>query len=216
MKTFKTAKGTELPIMDIKGKDYLVVAQRIRWFREEHPDWSIETNAITITDSLAIMKCIIRDEKGLIISTAHKSTHKADMGDFIESSETGAIGRALAMCGYGTQFCGEELDEGKRLADSPIGKQAPVFPGTPMENDGVQVHPDAYIIPGHMGRLANKRPEDCDPELLKKEVERVIQKFKGKVPPPAAAKFVSYSLSVLTKSDPTAFDNFTPEPGALG
>lgn len=34
------------------------------------------------------------------------------------TGNTGAIGRALAMCGYGTQFA-PELEEGPRLADSP-------------------------------------------------------------------------------------------------
>ena len=42
-KTFKTPKGTELPLLDLRGKDYLMVAHRLVWFREEHSDWTIET-----------------------------------------------------------------------------------------------------------------------------------------------------------------------------
>ncbi len=49
----------------------------------------------------------------------------------LEKSETGAIGRALALCGFGTQFT-PELDEGERLADSPL--QSP--PSRPKQPQG--------------------------------------------------------------------------------
>ena len=38
----------------------------------------------------------------------------------MEKAETGSIGRALAYCGYGTQFCADELDEAERIVDAPI------------------------------------------------------------------------------------------------
>jgi hypothetical protein len=40
---------------------------------------------------------------------------------YIEAAETGAIGRALAVCGYGTQFAPDldELSSGK-IVDSPL------------------------------------------------------------------------------------------------
>jgi hypothetical protein len=41
--------------------------------------------------------------------------------DYIEKAETGAIGRALAMCGYGT-LQAPEFDEQDRLADMPVEK----------------------------------------------------------------------------------------------
>ena len=47
MSTVKTtAKGTSLPILKLRGKDYLEVKWRLVWFREEHPDWSIETKIV--------------------------------------------------------------------------------------------------------------------------------------------------------------------------
>lgn len=121
---FKTAKGTELPVMDLKGKDYLEVKWRIVWFREEHPNWSIETEAVHRGVSDAIFRATIRDDQGRILAVSHKSETKQGFEDFIEKAETGAIGRALALCGYGTQFCADDLDEGSRLADSPIERPA--------------------------------------------------------------------------------------------
>ena len=40
-----------------------------------------------------------------------------------KETETGAIGRALAMCGYGT-LQAPEFDEQDRLADTPVVKNA--------------------------------------------------------------------------------------------
>jgi hypothetical protein len=56
------------------------------------------------------------------MAQAHKAENKTGDGfkDYLEKAETGAIGRALAMCGYGTQFTGDELDEGVRIVDAPV------------------------------------------------------------------------------------------------
>ncbi len=121
MKIFKTPKqGTELPLMDIKGKDYLQVAHRLVWFREDHPDWQIITKPIEINTEkrYAVFRAIIKDEQGRTIATASKAESAHGFNDYLEKSETGSIGRALALCGYGTQFA-PEFDEGQRLADSP-------------------------------------------------------------------------------------------------
>lgn len=120
MKTFKTKAGTELPLMDMHGKDYLQVAQRLVWFHEEHPDWSIETQFISLTEQYAAAKATIKNEAGRIMSTAHKTETVKDFpAGHGEKAETGAIGRALAMIGYGTQFA-PDLDEGERIVDSPV------------------------------------------------------------------------------------------------
>jgi hypothetical protein len=124
MKTFKTQKGSELPLLNLKGKDYLQVQHRIVWFREELPKWSIETELLERTETASTAKATIKDEAGRIMATAHKRETKQGFADHIEKAETGSIGRALALIGYGTQFT-DDLDEGSRLADSPTLKVAP-------------------------------------------------------------------------------------------
>lgn len=123
MRNYKTAKGTELPLLNLQGKQYLEVKFRLVWFREDHPDWSIETELISVTDVSAYARATIRDEKGRIIATSHKFESVQGFQDFIEKAETGAIGRALALIGYGTQFCADELDEGSRIVDAPVDRK---------------------------------------------------------------------------------------------
>jgi hypothetical protein len=124
-RSYKTTKGTELPLLNLKGKEYLEVKYRLVWFREDHPDWSIETELISVTEVSAYARATIRDEHGRIIATSHKFENVKGFPDFIEKSETGAIGRALALIGYGTQFCADELDEGKRIVDAPADAPRP-------------------------------------------------------------------------------------------
>jgi hypothetical protein len=99
--------------------DYLPVAPRIAWFRRDHPDWGIVTKAVKTANKAIVMKAIIKNSEGRIIATARKKETEIGFPDYIEKAETGAVGRALAMCGYGT-LQAPEFDEGKRLADAPI------------------------------------------------------------------------------------------------
>lgn len=118
MNSFKTSKGTELPLIDLKGKPYLQVQQRIIWFREERPDWTIDTHVTHMGTDFAVVECSILDEKGRLISRDRKKEDSKGFGDFVEKATTGSIGRALALCGFGTQFA-VDLDEGERIVDAP-------------------------------------------------------------------------------------------------
>lgn len=111
-------------MMQLKGKDYLQVMWRLVWFREEKPLWSIDTAIQEADADHAVFKAVICDEAGMIKSTGHGSESKRDFGDYLEKAETKAVGRALAMLGYGTQFTALELDEGERIVDSPVTRSA--------------------------------------------------------------------------------------------
>lgn len=115
--SFKTPKGTVLPLRDIKGKLYLDVAYRVIWFREEFPSWTIKTSLIFHDKTRAIAFCEILDDQGRLMASGTKTESLEGFYDFIEKCETGAVGRALGFLGFGTQFA---LDlDGDRLADAP-------------------------------------------------------------------------------------------------
>lgn len=103
------------------GRDYLPVDYRLVWFREEHLDWGIETHPVTIDTErgLAVFSAVIRNAEGRAMAQGTKMETARGFADYVEKAETGAIGRALGVLGYGTQFA-PEFDEGERLADSPM------------------------------------------------------------------------------------------------
>ena len=109
-------------LIDLRGKQYLEVAWRLVWFREQHPQGSIITSMISAEP--LVMRCeVILDDR--IIATGHGSADAGGKkvvwsGREIEKAETAAIGRALAAAGFGTQFSGEYDDaQDDHLADSP-------------------------------------------------------------------------------------------------
>lgn len=126
-KSFSTTKGTELPLLSLKGKEYLQVAHRLVWFREVYPTGILKTTMIEHQgqgeDEYVVFKTevYVDTERGpLMVATGHKRESRKDFPDFMEKCETGSIGRALALAGFGTQFTGDELNEGDRLADAPV------------------------------------------------------------------------------------------------
>lgn len=132
MHTFKTPKGTELPFLNLKGKDYLQVAHRIVWFREMHPDWPIITTIVSNTAEGSIVCAEIHSSTGTVLATAHKAqSAKGFPGGYLEKAESGAVGRALAFLGFGTAFAQEleesETDDMSFLADTPLPNPAAKF-----------------------------------------------------------------------------------------
>ncbi|WP_052887672.1 hypothetical protein [Thermogemmatispora carboxidivorans] len=129
-------------------RDYLPVQWRLVWFRELCPQGTIETEMVHLdlereteeeyygynsetrrnekmvrrAKGFVIFRAVVKDGKGGV-ATGTKSEKAASFPDFIEKAETGAIGRALAALGFGTQFA-PELDEEHRIVDSPIERAA--------------------------------------------------------------------------------------------
>ena len=105
--------------LNLKGKQYLPVAPRIAWFREEHPDWTIMTYAVPELSGAdyCTFAAEIHDATGRLIAKAHKTEHEKHFADYREKAETGAIGRALALCGYGTLFAQELEEPGRTFSE---------------------------------------------------------------------------------------------------
>lgn len=115
-------------ITKIKGKDYLEVKWRLVWFRDDNPvsdfdnSLRLKTKIVEDTGDQGVVVAELYSPLGELLATAHKREHKKEFHDYLEKAETGAIGRVLAIAGYGTQFAEElELPEGK-LVDSPIDR----------------------------------------------------------------------------------------------
>ena len=161
--SFKTGRGTELQLLNLKGKDYLPVAQRLVWFREEKPLWGIETSFLALEADFAIAKAEVKDEAGRVIASAHKREDAKHFPDFMEKAETGAIGRALAEVGYGTQFA-PELDEEDRIVDSPQPARRPTLAASrapaPAAAPAELSDPGSFVM--SIGKNQGKRLDEID------------------------------------------------------
>jgi hypothetical protein len=125
-KTFtpKNLPDLALPLMNLKGKDYMLVAHRLLWFVNDVKSYTIDTHFPALDQEHAtaqVTVTILDDQKNLVRrATAHKTETKKDFNDFAEKAETGALGRALASLGYGTAQALADLEEGKRIVDAPL------------------------------------------------------------------------------------------------
>ena len=145
-------------LMQIKNRngsaDYLPVQWRLVWFRSLCPEGVIETEMVHFdpnreteeegytwnnetrrservmkrANGFVVFRAIITDGKGGK-ATATKSEKAASFSDYVEKAETGAIGRALAMLGFGTQFTGDDFDEQHRIVDAPVDRGTPANDG---------------------------------------------------------------------------------------
>lgn len=109
---------------NLKGQQYLEVKWRLVWFLEEHPHGSITPTLLSHDPDLgaAVFSATVSyetPEGKTVATTAHGSETRKDFADYLEKSETKAVGRALAFLGYGTQFA-QELEEEHRIVDSPV------------------------------------------------------------------------------------------------
>ena len=96
---------TKLKTVQIKGKDYVEVNTRIKYFRQNFKDWSLDSEIVDMTETSIVIKAIVKNSDGRIIATGLAHEDKRDgyinKTSHIENCETSAWGRALGNLGIG-------------------------------------------------------------------------------------------------------------------
>lgn len=91
--------------VNIKGKEYVEVNERVKHFIKNYVGWAIETEMLSNIDGVCIFRATIKDENGTIKSTGHayekESSSFINKTSYIENCETSAVGRALGFLGIG-------------------------------------------------------------------------------------------------------------------
>ena len=178
------------------GGLYLTARRRIVWMRGEpvaHPDWTIDTYAEEIergeykagrvTGGYVRMRANVLDETGRLIATGTKTEYGERFTDFVEKAETGAIARALAVAGYGTEAA-LDLDEGTendRIADAPVVRPIVIGPsGVPGLRQG-----------GHQSTIStaqiNEIARQTGTPRLRADLVAIIESVSGTAILPAEA-----------------------------
>jgi hypothetical protein len=97
--------------INIHGKPYVEVKDRVAEFRKDRPEWSILTKIEHNNEDngTIIIKASIVDDEGRTRATGHAHEWRGDKSSmvnatsWVENAETSAIGRALASLGYGIE-----------------------------------------------------------------------------------------------------------------
>jgi len=213
--TWKTPKGTTLYLINLKGKPYLPVAERLIWFREEKANWRIHTEFVKLDNDFTIAKALILDEQGNVIATAHKREDRQHFQDHMEKAEAGAIGRALAYCGFGTQFCADELNEDERIVDAPAARPAkpaekPVAKPAAQPQAKMQTAGD-YVIP--FGQNKGKKLSDMTTQAISNLMGFVKNKADQKFRDSQNAKeFLFWAEAYLKKNPVSELDQALDAP----
>jgi len=109
-------KSLKSKAIDIKGKSYVLVSDRILFFNENYVDGSITTELVSQpSDELVVIKATVRPNTS---DRAFTGYSQAKWGDgyinktsALENCETSAVGRALAMMGIGVIDSVASVDE---------------------------------------------------------------------------------------------------------
>ena len=93
--------------VNIKGKLYSTVDERLRDFRKQFPaadGWCLTTEVLHIDDDSVMITARITDPTGRVVGQGHAQEHKAgsriNLSSMLENAETSSWGRALASVGY--------------------------------------------------------------------------------------------------------------------
>jgi len=96
--------NSQLNTMDIKGKKYVPVNERVKAFKMLYPEGAIVTELVKYEDGVIIMKALIHHE-GRILATGYakevEGSSNINRTSALENAETSAVGRALGLLGIG-------------------------------------------------------------------------------------------------------------------
>jgi hypothetical protein len=131
----------KLKTVDIKGKEYVLVVDRIRYFNETYPNGCIETERLTTERGYEVVQATVTPD----VANPNRYFQGLSQADFsqgavnekagLENAETSAVGRALGMMGIGVIDSIASADEMTKVGIS----------SKPAENFGVR-HCDEHNV----------------------------------------------------------------------
>ena len=103
--------------INIKGKEYVTVNERLKEFREQYPDFALTTTIVQLDEMSCTMQATILDESGRVLAMGTAREERDDKASmvnktsYVENCETSAWGRALGNFGIGIDESVASADE---------------------------------------------------------------------------------------------------------
>ena len=140
MITFEDIKkaNKQLETVNIKGKDYVQVNDRVKAFRSVCPGGVIETEMVYYEGGRVMFKATVKDQDDRILATGYAEEKEGstmiNKTSFIENCETSAVGRALGFAGIGIDGSMASAEEvATAIINQNAPKTAPAKPQYPPE-----------------------------------------------------------------------------------
>ena len=117
-----------LKTINIKGKEYVEVNERLKYFRENYKDYALTTEVLQCTEEHCVMKASIFNAEGVVIATGHahetRGSSYINKTSHVEVCETSAWGRALGNFGIGIDSSVASADEVQNAIINDKGMKA--------------------------------------------------------------------------------------------
>lgn len=95
----------KLKSVNIKGKQYVEVNERLRFFRENYPNFALTSEVLDKTENSILILASVINEEGRVVATGMAEEEKGstfiNKTSYVENCETSAWGRALGNFGIG-------------------------------------------------------------------------------------------------------------------
>ena len=162
--------------IEIKGKQYVQVNERLKWFRENIQGYGLITEIISLDETQCTMQAKIIDKDGFVVAmgTAHEErddkTSMVNKTSFVENCETSAWGRALGNFGIG-------IDESIATADEvlrAIAQQEQIAQSQdkPAEMDTLSLEKELETAKWTQGKHAGELIKETEYDYLKWYAEK--------------------------------------------
>lgn len=123
----------EMTMLNLKGKDYAMVPERVTAFRKLYPEGFITTEIISHDGTVVTMQATVgyydngaKVILGTGLAQEVKGKGMVNSTSYIENCETSAVGRALGMLGLGIN--GGGICSAEELANAVIAQKQPDVP----------------------------------------------------------------------------------------
>jgi len=154
--------------VDIKGKQYVEVNERLKYFREHFKGYSLLSSIVSTDNGICNIKAIIINNEGIEVANGlayeKEGSTFINKTSYIENCETSAWGRALANFGIGIDGTVASADEVKNAIEQQETKPPKKDELSPKEKLTAKLNEVDFLI-NNKSRIETFFKEYADNEL---------------------------------------------------